>query len=574
MASRSGVALLVTVALAACQQDVPVQPSRLSVGNSALLRSDGAIPRDKEFADSIEAVRIPDEMNSFGGLADEELIEEVRKAEGVVVIGLKQPGVARTSVSRVLPAQSKAALIASRRRLQAAGVKILASLRNIGAVVALIDPEMAPTIRDLDVVNYVSANKTGSALQGGSTTVQDTSWGVHMVGVDSIWNVLGIRSAGTVDVSILDAGILEAQLHDPSLDGPANLVNCTYIAEVANTCYASWHHGSFVAGIINARDNSAGYIGVAPYIQNFNSVRIFNANDMWTAAAAVEALDWVMGYVYYFGPRHVVNMSIGMCFDVPALAEAITRAANAGVLLVGGVGNTPYNCSGYPPGLTGVMFPARYPQVIAVSGTLSDDSFATTGPCQLNGVHNGSRYGPETDISAPFWAYSIGSGTPFGGQYWRQDCGTSFATALVSGVAALIWGQNPGWTAQQVRARLLQSALDRGAAGTDPYFGAGRLSAFRAMHPPLAVSISGPTTIRQAGSNTWSAVVSGGSAPYTYRWEFKSRSGSWNVVGGNTSTYSRNITTSDAPTFYLRVTATSGNQIGAGETSVNVVILR
>lgn len=69
--------------------------------------------------------------------------------------------------------------------------------------------------------------------------------------------------------------------------------------------------------------------------------------------------------------------------------------------------------------------------------------------------------------------------------------GTSMATPHVSGVAALIWSAYPGATAQQVRAALVESALDKGPAGRDPAYGAGLVQAYAALGA-LAAKNLGP----------------------------------------------------------------------------------
>ena len=59
--------------------------------------------------------------------------------------------------------------------------------------------------------------------------------------------------------------------------------------------------------------------------------------------------------------------------------------------------------------------------------------------------------------------------------------GTSMATPHVSGVAALVWAHNPSCNAQQIRATLVKSALDIGAAGRDDKTGAGLVQAKAAI---------------------------------------------------------------------------------------------
>jgi serine protease len=55
------------------------------------------------------------------------------------------------------------------------------------------------------------------------------------------------------------------------------------------------------------------------------------------------------------------------------------------------------------------------------------------------------------------------------------------ATPHVSGVAALLWSANPGWTNIQIREALALTAMDLGADGWDPYYGYGLVQAYDAL---------------------------------------------------------------------------------------------
>lgn len=82
---------------------------------------------------------------------------------------------------------------------------------------------------------------------------------------------------------------------------------------------------------------------------------------------------------------------------------------------------------------------------------------------------------------------------------------------------------------------------------------------------PVSVSISGKDTIKLEGEYTWTASASGGDGSgFSYQWEEREAGGTWSVVGGNSSTYSRFVSTAEAgKTYELRVTATSGGKSGS-----------
>ena len=70
-----------------------------------------------------------------------------------------------------------------------------------------------------------------------------------------------------------------------------------------------------------------------------------------------------------------------------------------------------------------------------------------------------------------------------------KGAGTSFASPIVAGVAALVWAQHPDWSQLQVVTQL-ERAWDRGPRGLDPYYGFGLADAAAAMgaslQPPAA----------------------------------------------------------------------------------------
>ena len=104
----------------------------------------------------------------------------------------------------------------------------------------------------------------------------------------------------------------------------------------------------------------------------------------------VAGLDWAISQSTA-RPRQIVNISLGFCHNDPTLAQTVANAANAGILIVASAGNYQNEenetdaCGQYAGSLdnlgsdwlTGVMWPARYSQVMAVSGILENDEFAT-----------------------------------------------------------------------------------------------------------------------------------------------------------------------------------------------------
>ncbi|WP_395400217.1 S8 family serine peptidase [Pseudoduganella sp. UC29_106] len=109
-----------------------------------------------------------------------------------------------------------------------------------------------------------------------------------------------------------------------------------------------------------------------------------------------------------------------------------------------------------------VSFPAKLPNVLAVSATNEKDEFKTK--TSSDGEYWwGSNFGPEVDISAPgVQNYTTDHGraaTTRRGHYYSKFNGTSSSTPLVAGAAALLLSANPGLTEARVRQILCSTAI-------------------------------------------------------------------------------------------------------------------
>ena len=239
-------------------------------------------------------------------------------------------------------------------------------------------------------------------------------------------------------------------------------------------------HGSHVAGLVGAAsDNAEGGPGacfdcvVIPYKIGFagaNSTSVDEkfVRDLTEALVAAGDSDGV-----------VINMSLGTSRDHAPLRAAVDYARSKGKVVVASAGNSQLGQQG-PSGVAN--YPGAYPGVIAVASTRPDDSIAAS-----------STNGDFVDIAAPgdavlsTWhsGLTITNTTPENqpthGVGYKVLSGTSMASPIVAGLAALMKTIRPDLTADEVELLLQQSAVDLGAVGKDPVFGAGRIDAFAAL---------------------------------------------------------------------------------------------
>jgi subtilisin len=559
-----------------------------------MLTPEGAIARFPEMLDFVPGARIASADDPLPpALSEDDLVAAVARAGGHVIIGLKSPGDHRTAETGETPGISRGNALAARASLRAAGVEITRTYRHSSAVAATVDPERVRVLRHLPGVDYIEPVSSGT-LQS-----QDTTWGLRKMYVPQIWTGgfwgPSVRGQGAF-VTILDAGMDE--IHRWSGDGPASLYSDCYHVEGMppghRDCYNHSSgggldgHGVHVAGIINGADNGSGWIGMAPDLARFASIKVCAPGVGCPDDMVASGLDWVLGQTT---PRRIVNISLGFCQDFYYIREWVRKLDSAGVVIVASAGNYrpgqsfPDACpdgqvDNLPNWRTSVMYPARYSPVIAVSGTTPDDAFAVPpapgapthgggGAVDCGGLEcaatanacgAGSRWGGGVDIAAPFWDTSMVRA----GAY-NVQCGTSMSAAFVSGAAALVWSRFPTYTAAQVRERLLSTTVP---LSPDSQFGSGRLNAFNAVYgsalpPSFMVSVTGPDEVRPYAACVFQAIPNNGIEPFSYTW-----TADGTPVGSDSPFYRHPAGTNG---FELGITVTDGQgRVGNNIFSVSV----
>jgi subtilisin family serine protease len=157
----------------------------------------------------------------------------------------------------------------------------------------------------------------------------------------------------------------------------------------------------------------------------------------------------------------------------------------------GGLGTLVFCAAGNEDGAP-VGYPARDAHANAVGASTDRGalaSYSNVGP-QIAFVapsSGGVRGIYTTDVSYPNRGFNIGSAAAGGadGRHTNDFGGTSSATPLAAGIAALVLSAKPGLTAAQVRT-LIESTCDRigsgyDATGRSPRFGHGRVNAGKAV---------------------------------------------------------------------------------------------
>jgi len=222
-------------------------------------------------------------------------------------------------------------------------------------------------------------------------------------------------------------------------------------------------HGTHVSGIIAAINNAIGICGIAP------NVKILPIKVIEIDSGDLALLTKAINYAVAMG-ADIISMSIGT--DSPGSDEipidlAISTAYLAGVVLVAAAGND---------GTTTVSYPARNSLVIAVAATTSSDQHASY-----------SNTGTAVDIAAPGGDSSRAIISTYINGSYRSMAGTSMACPHVSGAIALMlqWNSTLIHRPADVRARLIETAIDLGTPGVDNEFGAGLVNIAGILNLPM-----------------------------------------------------------------------------------------
>src|SRR3989339_337951 len=268
---------------------------------------------------------------------------------------------------------------------------------------------------------------------------QELPWGIDRINAEIAQSTTGGLA---VKVAILDTGI---DLDHPDLlnniKGNVNTISSRRSGNADNG------HGTHVAGIIAEGDNSIGVVGVEPEIYLY-AVKVLGKNGSGWLSDIIEGFDWCIN-----NKMQVVNMSFGSSGDNQSFHDAISKTYAAGVVLVAAAGND--------GAANTVNYPAKYPEVIAVSAIGQDDKLAGF-----------SSFGPEVDIAAP----GVTIKSTYNDGYYKSLNGTSMACPHVVGVAALVLSTAVGaydtdgdgaWGPSEVKNKLEATAENLGLSSNE-----------------------------------------------------------------------------------------------------------
>jgi len=287
-----------------------------------------------------------------------------------------------------------------------------------------------------------------------------------------------------VVIAIIDSGIdyahpdLAAKIWNNTDEIPGNGIdddNNRYIDDVKGWDF--WYedndpkdglgHGTMCAGVTGAISNNGIWGAGVAWNCKIMPVQVFNETGWgWQLTAALG--------IYYAADNGADICSMSFAFDpYSTLMYAVDYAYSKGVFLCAAAGNS---------NSAAKLYPAAYDNVTAVAATNQNDSRCTPEDW---GSGYGSNYGEWVDIAAPgniiystMPTYHVTFNDYGAYQNFDWGCGTSYATPMVAGVAALLLSVNPSLTPDEIKAILCWNV---DPYNSTEYIGTGRLNAQKAL---------------------------------------------------------------------------------------------
>jgi serine protease AprX len=347
------------------------------------------------------------------------------------------------------------------------GGMVTSHLGIIDGVGALLTHEAATRLLREPGVNAVTPNSL-VAESGGKGNVPASDY-PNVAGADVVWDQGDIGSGLTV--AVVDTGLDWQSGLFKDVDGKAKsrILGWKDFVEQHNQPFDPNGHGTHIAGVIaNSQVGEDGeWDGIAPGV-SLVGVRVLNEEGIGSYEKVIQGIQWVVKNQKTYNIQ-VMNLSLVAHVQSPYWADpinqAVMKAWDKGITVVVASGND-------GPGAMTVGVPGNNPYVITVGAFTdnytpldwSDDylaPFSAAGPTLdgfvkpdvvAPGAHMVSIMLPSSYISKNHLANRVSA------QYFSM-AGTSEATAVVSGVAALILAKHPELTPNQVKYRIMQTAF-------------------------------------------------------------------------------------------------------------------
>jgi subtilisin family serine protease len=353
--------------------------------------------------------------------------------------------------------------------MQAAQIKLLEDVNTfLQETMYILDIERETTpvagtsSTDFKLVNPIRKVRVGadyylegvepiSVLTGPNDPGFIYQWGLVKTHMTEAWSILDTGEAA-VKIAIVDTGI------DGNHEDLAGRVNMTKGYDFVNDDSDATDdngHGTHVAGIIGATANNgvgiAGVVGTMPV--ELIPVKVLGSDGAGSLNNVVRGIDWAIDQSV-----DIINLSVGAYGDYPELDSVLKKAYDAGIVVITAAGNDGVSCDDS-------------------TLTASNETLTVAAVGLMDRAASFSNYGESIDVAAP--GKKIISTVP-GNQYEAWD-GTSMATPMVTGLAAMLIYEDPGLTADEIFNMIKTTTEDLMDAGDDIHTGSGLINGYAAV---------------------------------------------------------------------------------------------
>lgn len=342
-----------------------------------------------------------------------------------------------------------------RSYLENKGVKIKYELPLINAYAVEIDSGKLEDTARSDMVEYISDDVKMTSLlnvaaQGvGATIANDTGYTGRGIGI-----------------AILDTGIYPHQ----DFTRPRNrIIAFRDFVNNRQNPYDDNGHGTFVAGVAagNGTSSNGKYKGIAPEA-SLIGVKVMDEDGSGNSSDIIAGMQWVADHHREYHIR-IMSLSLGAKpsdsrFD--PLAAAVEAVWKKGIVVIAAAGNS-------GPKQSTIATPGISPMILTVGAVddkrtpdYKDDAianFSSRGPANGRQIKP-DLVAPGVNITAaktdPEYHGGLRGGTMK--EPYTQMSGTSVATPVVSGAAALLLSKNPNMTPTEIKQSMMQNAFNMG----------------------------------------------------------------------------------------------------------------
>lgn len=288
-----------------------------------------------------------------------------------------------------------------------------------------------------------------------STLSQSQGWGIKQLNVPETWKTT--KGEG-ITVMVIDTGYTD----HPDLNGAMVIAKSRSFLKSEPDINDLNGHSSHCCGIIGARNNDIGMVGVAPEC-NLITLKVLGSN----GTGGFDAIRNALKYAIEIKPD-VISMSLGSHSYDSEMHNLLKKLYEMNIPVIAAAGNDGKRKVGNKI-IDTINYPAKYPEVISVA------AFDINGnPANFN------SYGSDNiDFSAP----GVDIYSTWINHEYVSISGTSMATPFIAGLVALllskhrkyekITGKNDCKTVEQIKEHLIKYANDKGVVGKDLNWGYG-----------------------------------------------------------------------------------------------------